>query len=183
MKEVEIKAKLNGMHDSPESIEARTGLRWEESVDQKDTIFLPVGMDFGNLTDGSPVFRLREVDGATILTLKISSADASERAEEEILVDDSSKTRRIVELLGFSEAITIEKRRRKMNFGEYLLFFDDVQDLGQFLEIEKLVDDNVDAGPIKEDMIASLQALGLEDLTVVNRSYDALLYQARTYNS
>ncbi len=64
-------------------------------------------------------------------------------------------------LLGYHLAIEVKKRRYKRKLGELTFCVDQVDDLGDFVEVEQLCDDDVDPVIIQKKLYDQLMSMGL----------------------
>jgi adenylate cyclase class 2 len=107
----------------------------------EDIYFSHPSRDFG-MTDES--VRLRIHDTATEITYKgprIAATSTKAREELTVSVDDSLSARRMLERLGFSEFISIRKKRSSFLLDELRVEVDEVEGLGQFVELELVTED------------------------------------------
>jgi adenylate cyclase class 2 len=119
--------------------------------------------------------RIRVKETGAYLTYKGPKIDreTKSRMEETVAVDDAERLEKILNALGFVRAGTVEKRRTKYILGEATIAFDEVLDLGTFLEVELLADE--DWSSMKKVAIDIMDQLGLNDL--IRKSYLELLYE------
>ena len=111
------------------------------SETQEDIYYGHPGRKFKE-TDES--LRLRILDEGAELTYKgprMACAHAKAREEVTIDVADALSLRRILERLGFTEIATISKRRASYSLDKLMIAVDDVEGLGQFVEIELMTED------------------------------------------
>jgi len=114
--------------------------------------------------------RLRKVGEKTFLTYKGAKIEklTKTREEYEVEVDNFNNAKKILEKLGFKEVVKVKKKRRYFRLKEYLVYLDEVQKLGSFVEIEKKANEYD-----PKELIEFLKALGAEDIE--RRSYLELL--------
>jgi len=136
MIEVEVKAWVSGP-DQLERIENFvrdwTGL---PEVMQEDLYFSHPCRDFSRTDEA---LRLRRVGGAPeawYLTYKGPKLDRISKSREEIEIRTAPDIEAILEKLGFSRVARILKTRRGFRKGDTLLYLDDVEGLGRFVELE-----------------------------------------------
>jgi len=114
------------------------------------------------------------------LTYKGPKVDAASKTREEFesTVGDPDAVAAALSALGFSPAATVEKERRRFELDGYEVVLDDVDGLGEFVEVETAAPaDGVDAA--REGAVDVLDALGLADRERVRTSYLGLLLDAR----
>lgn len=97
------------------------------------------------------------------------------RAEHETEVADSEAAAGILSGLGFDPAATVEKRREFWAHDGFTVTLDAVDGLGEFVEIEREVDDEAAIGAVRDDALDALDRLGLDGADQVRTSYLGLL--------
>lgn len=116
-------------------------------------------------------------DASTRLTYKGPRLDTASktRVEHETAVADADELADVLDRLGFEPAATVEKQREYWTLDGFTLTLDVVSDVGEFVEIERAVED---ADAIDETRAAAVQTLARLDLDVddqVTTSYLELL--------
>ena len=117
-------------------------------------------------------------DGESVrLTYKGPLVDAGSktRSEHETAVDDGEELAGVLDALGFDPAATVEKRRECWRFEGFTVTLDSVDQVGEFVEIERAVDAEDAIGPTREAAIETLRALGVDADEQVRTSYLGLL--------
>ncbi len=140
MLEVERKLRSPG---NEQVIERLTTIGAEKVSDEthEDVYFIHPCRRF---KDTDEALRLRELGGAAELTYKGPRMECSHaKAREEVTIDvgDTLSLRRILERLGFTELATIRKRRVSFALDKLMIAVDDVEGIGQFVEIELMTED------------------------------------------
>jgi adenylate cyclase class 2 len=97
------------------------------------------------------------------------------RAEHETEVVDAEAAAGVLRGLGFDLAATVEKRREFWTYDGFTVTLDAVDGLGEFVEIERAVDDESDIEAARDDALDALDALGLDEDEQVRTSYLGLL--------
>lgn len=169
--EVEVKAEV----DDLAALEAKAvslGFRLLRVEVHHDVYFTHPQRDFG-ATDEA--LRLRTRAGRTVLTYKGPKVDGHTKTREEVEVEVSGDVTALLERLGFSPFITIDKVRRVLSReGDGTeVCLDDVKGLGTFVEIECMSDD-VEA--TREAVLGLAGLLGLDRMET--RSYLELILAA-----
>lgn len=90
------------------------------------------------------------------------------RTEIEIETSNFDKTKAILQILGYRQAIIVEKRRKLWKINRCLVALDDVKKLGNFVEIE---------GPDDKRIKKVQKLLGLDEAIHIKKSYADLLSQ------
>lgn len=139
-----------------------------------DIYFAHPSRDFG-ATDEA--VRLRTAGGRCELTYKgprMEHSSAKAREELTVEVDDGLAARRMLERLGFLEFATIKKHRASFVLDRLRVDVDDVEGLGQFIELELITED-----PSRAE---GLMALGVKELSLtrlVSETYLEMLSARR----
>lgn len=180
MYEVELKFPLA----DPQPVVARLmewGAQRSDAIEQADLYFRHPSRDFEQTDEA---LRLRSSGAANRVTYKgpIIDSRTKMRREIEVPVGEGAEAARqfgeILEALGFHPVRRVAKRRtiwqlRREN-REFEFAFDDVADLGSFLEIEALADE-AGRNAARDAILALAAELGLTQS--IRESYLALLLQ------
>lgn len=86
-------------------------------------------------------FRLRQKGGKNTITYKVDHFDGedwSHSDEYETEIKDFDTALKIVEKLGLKELVRIDNEKHTYTTDEYEVVFEDVKDLGLFMEVEKI---------------------------------------------
>ncbi|PAU84250.1 adenylate cyclase [Halorubrum salipaludis] len=97
------------------------------------------------------------------------------RAEHETAVDDGEAMAGVLSGLGFEPAAVVEKRREFWSFAGFTVTLDAVDGLGEFVEIEREVDDQDAIEAARDEALDALDRLGLDGDEQVRTSYLGLL--------
>ncbi|WP_254274132.1 class IV adenylate cyclase [Haloarcula marina] len=148
-------------------------------VVQVDTYYDAPHRDFAETDEA---FRLRREtrDGDTEarITYKGPLVEAASKTREEFEtgVDDGETADAIFGQLGFEPAATVRKDRRFYRYDGYTVTVDDVEDVGEFVEVETETDaEGVDAA--REGAFDVLRDLGLDPDDQIRTSYLGLLLE------
>jgi len=120
----------------------------EETVE--DLYFRHFSRDFGSTDE---VVRLRKYRDSVELTYKgprMTSSSNKAREEVSMTVSDALSASRILERLGFSELMTVRKRRVSYLIDKLRVDVDEVEGLGQFVELELITEDVAKAEKLLE---------------------------------
>ncbi len=108
----------------------------------QDVYFSHPGRDFGKTDEA---MRLREDGESCELTYKgprmASQSNSKAREELTVSVDDALAARRLLERLGFEEFATVSKRRASFLLDKLRVDVDEVEGLGEFVELELVTED------------------------------------------
>lgn len=181
MLEAEIKAALEGR--TLEELEAAAralGYRPRSVLRETDLYFNGETRDFAAAGEA---LRLRtcETEGAgteVLLTFKGPKQDrrSNSRTEYETAVGDGEIACRILEALGFHPVCRVEKVRRELFLGDVTLCLDQVEGLGDFLELEILCAEEEREAAV-DRLLAALDDLGVCRSALERRSYLTMLLE------
>jgi len=181
MKEIEVKAKIDNFELILEKLN-NLGCTLSEPLTQKDMIFLPSDIPFSEIRNraikqGVNVIRIRNQNGKLILTLKQPQANELDCIEKETVIEDANQMQDMLRLLNYVEVVKINKVRRKCKYQNYEICLDEVENLGNFIKIEKISDE--DALKVQEELFQILMQLGVPKENRVLNGYDTLIFNQR----
>lgn len=137
--EVEIRAKIDGFEEIKEALN-KIGAYFVESINQTDRIFgASKFLDSnGMIIEGGLSARIREVNDKRTLEFKeiLREKGGIELNSEVASVEMAEK---MLKKLDFKEAFTIKKTREDYLYEGLTISLDNVEQLGSFIEIEKIV--------------------------------------------
>jgi len=165
MIEVEVKGRANS--EVKEKIESKYPLI-EEKV-EVDVYFSHPCRDLAKTDEALRVRRERKLTGERqSLAYKGPKVDplSKTRLEVELEVNSASKTENLLKLLGFKPIATVKKRRRVYRVDRRtLIFYDEVEGLGEFVEAEVRVASPEEIPATRDDLISLLKSLGVKNFT------------------
>ena len=179
MKEIEVKAQLKNRNQLIERL-ASFGCALSSPITQKDRIFIPAGSVFPPVEPGVNVLRIREQDGAYIFTLKLPMKNQLDCIERESGIDNPDEMVEIFKLLGFQEVSHVRKIRQKTKYQNLEICLDSVEELGDFVEVEKMTDASEDAERVQSELFEFLETLGIEKEDQIFDGYDVLMIKRAT---
>jgi adenylate cyclase class 2 len=106
----------------------------------EDIYFSHPGRDFGKTDEA---LRIRKMEDGSELSYKgprMKAEDVKAREEVTLKIDNSLAAQRIIERLGFTEVCSIKKKRTSYVYDKIRIDLDDVEGLGEFVEIEILTE-------------------------------------------
>lgn len=175
MREIEIKARVEQLDDI-RAVFKQKGIALSEPVAQHDEVW---GMPGVIVDNTSPWLRLRteSKSGQTrhLLTLKRSVTGQLDSIEHETEVSDPGEMTKIIQELGFELYSDLTKTRQKAHVGDIEICLDSVKDLGEFIEAEKLTDDDVDYQNVIDELWRLLRGFGVNYDDEVTDGYDTLM--------
>lgn len=179
MREVEVKFRVKDACALVAALAAR-GIELGPAVRQDDQAYAPVGWEYGQARGGVPFARLRTVDGQHTFTVKRPAENVLSCDEYESPVADRDQMHQAVLAMGFHATVRIGKVRRSAVIDRStVLCVDEVDGVGTFVEVERLVPDGVPGDLVQAELARLVTALGVE----ANRtkdSYDTLVRAALT---
>ena len=179
MREIEIKLRVNNLDELEKKL-TESGLVISKEITQHDVIYAPGdNMDiFYEVKEGNIVIRIRDDNGVSKLTLKQQRGHGLDKTEYETKVEDRETMHQILLTLGWKPAVEVKKKRKKGKLGEYEICLDSVEQLGNYIELEKMVaDDIADSEKIKKELFEALKPYGLTEKDEETKGYDILMYQ------
>jgi adenylate cyclase class 2 len=178
MYEVEVKARLKNRKEVMKRLQD-LGCKFGKVLHQIDHIFIPERLPFPPPI-GTPVLRMREQGKKFFFTLKISQNNRTDSIEREIEITEGEKMIEILKLLKWQETILVDKKRIKTNFKDMEIVLDNVKDLGEFVEVEKIVThaDKEYRKKIQEGFYVFLEKIGIpKEDHVIDGKYDIMLHE------
>ncbi len=160
MIEVEVRARVDSLDTVRNALEDM-GAKLIKSSRQVDKVFeLDKFLDSEHkVLEGGIVARIRQDDGKIKLQFKEISRTDGAGMEFSSEVGDISLADEFLEKLDFKECFTVCKKREKYSFDGFVICLDDVELLGTFIEIEKMVDSSDMKEKAKEDCIRLLEKI------------------------
>ncbi|MFC8845780.1 MULTISPECIES: class IV adenylate cyclase [unclassified Micromonospora] len=175
--EVEVKYQVGGLAALEAALAAR-GVVLSVPVVQDDQAYARVGWEYGQSKIGVPFARLRTERGRHLLTVKTPVANELSCVEHETEVADREQMHAAIQQLGFYPTVRIRKTRRTAVLGLLSLCVDEVDGIGVFLEIERIVDADRAGEGIQVELDRFAGELGVP-LTRITDTYDSLIRAAR----
>lgn len=180
MREIEIKAKVSNLSTLLNTIE-NSGIKLSNPIKQHDVVYGQLGI--ADNTPGAIWLRIRtENDTRKIFTFKQQHSGGLDSIEHETDISNSDELDAIIKALGFTLYSDLTKTRRKANYSGIEICVDDVDNLGTFIEAEKLANDDADGGAIATDLWHELAKLGVDRVDEVFEGYDVLMNRKLSEN-
>ncbi|WP_396888549.1 class IV adenylate cyclase [Micromonospora craniellae] len=174
--EVEVKYRVGDLARLEAALAAR-GIVLSAPVVQDDQAYARVGWKYGQSKLGVPFVRLRTERGRCLLTVKTPVANEQSCVEHETEVADRDQMHAVVQQMGFYPTVRIRKTRRTAVVGPMSLCLDEVDGLGPFLEIERIIE----SGEAGEQVQAELHRFActlMVPLVRTGGTYDSLIQAA-----
>lgn len=173
--EIEVKARMRDEAAVRAALMAQ-GCTLSDPIVQDDTVYLPKGVDPLNGYAGLNVLRIRRQGDRAIFTLKQNRGNELDCLEHETDITDPEQLDAIIRLLGFELFARVRKARQKGKLGEYEVCLDHVDDLGDFIEVEKMTNEE-NGEAVQTELFTFLQRLGVSPSDRVFNGYDTLMWQ------
>lgn len=169
--EVEVKAPVADRDELRSRLRAR-GAELCEEREEADVYYDHPQRSFA---DTDEALRIRETGTGTQVTYKGPRVDETTKTREEIdlAVAGAEQARALLLALGFEPAGRVVKHREVYRLDELTVTLDRVEGLGDFVEIETVVQEGVDEA--REAVLALAEELGLTETE--RRSYLELLLE------
>ena len=178
MKEIEIKAKLNNREDVVEKLKA-LGCVFEPAITQEDVVYVK---NIGSLEDfrNNDVFlRIRiKNKGKILFTLKKRMSNDLDALEHEVEVSSKEEMEQALFLMGYKEAVRVNKTRVITHHDSCEICIDEVENLGSFIEMEKLTEEG-NSEQIQEELFKFFESIGIKQDDRVLSGYDILMIQKK----
>jgi len=176
VREVEVKYQVGDTEALLVALKRR-GIELGAPVYQDDQAYAPEGWSYGHPKLGVSFVRLRTVDGRHSFTLKRPAENALSCDEYETVVADREQMHHAIEAMGFAPTMRIAKMRRTATVDEVSLCVDEVDRLGTFLELERMVPDHASGEAVQVELAAFVASLGV-DAERTAETYDSLVRAA-----
>jgi adenylate cyclase class 2 len=137
--EVESKYRSPG-NDKVEKALARLGARKTWSGAMEDVYYAHPSRDFGETDEALRLRKTEEVSELTYKGPRMQSQTVKAREEITLRTDNPLAVARIIERLGFSESFVVRKNRSSYMLDKLKVEVDDVEGLGEFVELEVLTE-------------------------------------------
>jgi adenylate cyclase class 2 len=177
MREVEVKYRVSDLEALLVALKGR-GIELSEPVYQDDQAYAPVGWEFGDSKLGVSFVRLRTVGGRHYFALKQPGANAQDCLEYETEVADRETMHGAILRMGYRPTVRVAKTRRVASLEDCSLCVDDLEGVGVFMELERLVPDEADAGAVQADLAGFVASLDIATTRTAD-TYDSLVQAAQ----
>jgi len=175
MKEIEVKAKISNKTEIVDKLTS-LGFLFSKPITQHDFIFLHNTISsYNDITSGTNVLRIRKQEGKIKFTLKKAVENELSCIEHEIVLNNAEQMRKILGYLHYDCLVEVKKTRQKANQNGISICVDHVEELGTFIEVEKMTHDT-DLENVQEELFIFLESLGIKREDRVHQGYDTMIY-------
>lgn len=178
MREIEVKAKIDNL-DAVSNKLASMGCRIDEEIVQEDKIYgLPKDSEsFNEIRPEFVAIRIRKEKDKALFTIKRNVTGELDSEEFEVEISDAEEMDRALKAMGYIIEVEVKKKRRKCKVKDYELCLDEVEDLGSFIEVEKLTSDNEDGTKVQRELFDFLETLGIDKKNEITSGYDTMMWE------
>ncbi len=183
MKEIEIKSHLKNKQAVISKLE-KLGCVLSAPIRQIDTVYTKIIGRVDEFLKNNHFVRIREKsDGSNVLTVKINksrtkTADELVKIEHETEIEDAKEMESILFMMGYSISNKVVKIRQTAKYKEYEICLDDVEELGSFIEIEKMAqNDFADEHIILDELNSFMASLEISKTDTINKGYDVMMVE------
>ncbi len=167
--EIEIRAKIDNIENIEQNI-IQLGAKLLKKVKQIDeyfgeiSLYKKIGYSF--------LMRVRDEGDKKFMTYKSAKSGKDGVWEEyELEIDNSKKSVGMLEAMGLEKIIKLSKYRREYKLDGLIICLDTINDLGNFIEIESLQDEDIDKNRLKKIM----RKLNIKENQIINKGYVTIL--------
>ena len=177
MREIEIKLKVKDLDVLEKRLED-SGCIFSESIEQHDVVYSTgpdTGARFCEAKEGHIAIRIRRQNNIAEFTLKQQKSNEMDNIEYETEVKNPEAIDGILRVLGWKPQIEVKKTRKKGKLGEYEVCLDKVERLGDYVEVEKMAEDEADPEKIRDELFKAIEPFGLTKDDEETKGYDTLI--------
>lgn len=175
-REVEVKYHVADPEAATEAL-AAAGFALSPPIHQDDQAYAEQGWQYGMSKVGVAFARLRTAEGRYVFTLKKPIDNEMACAEYECEVSDREQMHHAILAMGFYPTVRIVKTRRTASRAGLSLCLDEVEHIGSFLEVERLVASDQSGLQVQAELDNFARSLGLT-LERTTDTYDSLIRAA-----
>lgn len=174
MREIEVKAALRDKESFLKRALER-GIEFGDAAIQDDVTY---ETDIPYKDPRWNIFRIRKQGGKIILTMKYKASNSPrDNHERETVIEDADQVADMLERVGYSRGIRIRKSRRIAHYKGLELCMDEVDNLGSFVEAEKLTEEDADVDAIQAQLWQLLLDLGIHPEDRTDKGYDIMMHE------
>ena len=176
MREIEVKYRIRDAEALFAALK-RWGIELGAPVRQDDQAYAPEGWAYGDTGCGVPFARLRTVGGRHVFTVKRPAENVLSCEEHETVVADRDQMHQAILTMGLWPTVRIVKTRRTATFGDLVVCVDELDGLGVFLEVERMVPGGMAGEAVQEELSRFVASLGIE-AEQTDQTYDSMVRAA-----
>lgn len=166
---IEVEVKVRADHSKAYPILKKIGAIKLGVENQSDVYFAAPHRDFAKTDEA---LRIRSLNDQAVLTYKGPKLDGISKTREEFETPvDEETTIQILHALGFSEAGVVRKKREVFRAGEITVCLDIVEELGEFLEVEIVAENEKGLETSRAKLFELLKEFGTGEKDSIRTSY------------
>lgn len=173
MREIEVKYRIQDKEALLAALKLR-GIELGEAVYQDDQAYAPQGWSFEDSKLGVSFVRLRTIDDRHWFALKQPTINAQSCLEYETEVADREAMHGAILQMGFYATVRVAKERRTAVAGDISLCVDELEGVGTFLELERMVADDASSEEVQAELVDFVAGLGIV-AERTEETYDSLV--------
>lgn len=131
------------------------------------------------------LFRIRRMGNDCLLAYKRNHFEGNRwiySDEYETKAENYDMIEKIVTLLGLQEQVVVHNHRRFYRSEEYEIVFEEVEGLGLFIEVEKMVsDEEIDVKKVKREIQEYIKNLGLRNVRELDYGKNQLMLRKKLH--
>ena len=159
--EVELKFPLLNKDELIKKLNKVAKLEKEEDY-QKDVYYIPIHRNFLDKKPVSEWLRLRETKKGFSINYKNWHKKDNPKTvscdEFETKIESIESIKKILKCLDFNEIVTVEKIRSVWTYKNVEIAIDQIKELGNFIELEKLTADDEDPYEVQEELLKVMES-------------------------
>jgi adenylate cyclase class 2 len=176
MREIEVKIRTDDLSLVREKLEERN-CHFSEPIHQHDIIYTIADEEIWTAAkEGDIAIRIRQQDDGSVLNLKQQKTSELDNLEYETRVDNPEAVRKILATLGYIPQVEVKKVRTECKLNGYTVCLDEVEQLGTFVEIEKMSEEGANPAEIQEELLKVAESIGLLRQNLEPKGYDTMTY-------
>lgn len=179
MREIEIKLRVKNLEDLEKKL-ISAGLNISKEVSQHDIVYASKiddkNFDYNNAGEGHIALRIRQENNTAKFTLKQQKSNEMDNLEYETEINNPEAMKNILEKLGWKSDVEVKKTRKKGKMGDYEICLDRVEGLREFIEIEKITQDDANPDEVRKELFEAIKPFGLTEVDEETKGYDTLIY-------
>lgn len=171
MKEIEVKAHVSDLNTLVQKL-TDLGCVFADPIHQIDTVFVK-NLGSREVYESNDHFlRIREVsNGKKIFTFKQPLQRGTlMKTEHETEISNAEEFEKALLMMGYFASNIVKKERKIAHYKEYEICLDVVEELGSFIEIEKLSADDPES--VRRELFDFLMTLGISPENETKKGYD-----------
>ncbi|MEL9990732.1 MAG: class IV adenylate cyclase [Thermoproteus sp.] len=157
---LEVELKFRADIDKVREELLRLGASLLEKKEEVDIYYQHPCRDFAKTDEA---LRVRLSGGSAEVSYKGPRLASSAKTRLELTATAEGDVERILEALGFKRVAAIKKKREYYTYGPLTISLDDVEGLGQFVEVEALASSEVSVKAAEAEIRALAERLGLKE--------------------